>query len=172
MSRRICSSCREIPSLCSRQIGTTRRASGKGTALAGRVILCTVLTTLLAIDARAATVEVHVKGVSVATGEIRASLCLPSEFVKKPCALRTHVSATVGETVLYFTGVAPGQYAISLYHDVNGNGRLDSDFIGRPTEPYGFSHDVKARFGAPKFKDAAIEVAEPGTVAVINLQHY
>jgi hypothetical protein len=36
----------------------------------------------------------------------------PLMHQNQPCALRTHVSASVGETVLYFTGVAPGQYAI------------------------------------------------------------
>jgi uncharacterized protein (DUF2141 family) len=77
----------------------------------------------------------------------------------------------MGDTVIYFTGVAPGRYAVSLYHDVNDNGSLDTDFFGRPTEPYGFSHDVDATFGAPSFKDAAIDVSEPRTLVVINLQH-
>ena len=146
-------------------------AANNRAAFLERLFAGILLSVIPAIGADAATAEVHVRGVTIGTGEVRANLCLESEFVKKPCTLRAHVSAKLGETIVVFTGVAPGQYAVSLYHDVNGNGTLDTDFIGRPTEPYGFSHDVEAAFGAPSFKDAAIDVSEPRTQVVVNLQH-
>lgn len=47
-----------------------------------------------------------------------------------------------------------GEYAITLFHDVNGNHLLDKNFIGIPTEPYGFSNNARGLFGPPTF-DAA-----------------
>jgi uncharacterized protein (DUF2141 family) len=48
--------------------------------------------------------------------------------------------------------VPEGEYAVSVFHDLNGNGELDTNAIGIPGEPYGFSNDARGRFGPPKFK--------------------
>ena len=47
-----------------------------------------------------------------------------------------------------------GEYAVSCYHDRNGNGKLDKNTIGIPVEPYGFSNDARGSFGPPKYKKA------------------
>ncbi|GGD17008.1 DUF2141 domain-containing protein [Aquisalinus flavus] len=49
----------------------------------------------------------------------------------------------------------PGTYAIKAFHDVNGNGKLDTNLIGVPTEPYGFSNGQAGRFGPPSFEAAS-----------------
>jgi uncharacterized protein (DUF2141 family) len=51
-----------------------------------------------------------------------------------------------------------GSYAISLIHDVNGNGEFDTNWIGFPKEPFGFSNDAKGKMGPPKFEDAKIDL--------------
>ena len=43
-------------------------------------------------------------------------------------------------------------------HDLNGNGRIDFNLIGIPTEAYAFSNNV-GRFGAPKFEEASFTLA-------------
>ena len=62
-----------------------------------------------------------------------------------------------------------GIYAISSYHDVNGNGKLDSNLFGIPNEPYGFSNNAKAVFGPPDFDAASFRLTKPGTVIEILL---
>lgn len=47
-----------------------------------------------------------------------------------------------------------GDYALSLYHDVDGDGELDKGSFGAPTEPYGFSNDARATFGPPGWDKA------------------
>lgn len=54
----------------------------------------------------------------------------------------------------------PGNYALSVLQDLNGNRKLDTNFIGIPNEPSGSSNDAPARFSAPKFKDALIAVGD------------
>jgi uncharacterized protein (DUF2141 family) len=45
-----------------------------------------------------------------------------------------------------------GKYSISIFHDINSNGVLDTNFIGIPKEPYGFSNNVRGQFGPPDYK--------------------
>lgn len=51
-----------------------------------------------------------------------------------------------------------GNYAFALYQDLNMNGKIDKNMIGKPTEPYAFSKNFKPRFAAPDFEDCRISV--------------
>lgn len=54
-----------------------------------------------------------------------------------------------------------GSYAISVHHDNNDNGEMDSNFIGIPKEPVGLSNGHVPKFGPPRFTKAMIEIARP-----------
>ena len=54
-----------------------------------------------------------------------------------------------------FEDIAPGTYALAVIHDENMNGKLDTNWLGVPTEGYGFSNDAKTLLGAPSFSDAS-----------------
>ena len=47
-----------------------------------------------------------------------------------------------------------GEYAIKLFHDENLDGELDSNFLGIPTEDYGFSNNARGTFGPADYDDA------------------
>jgi uncharacterized protein (DUF2141 family) len=51
--------------------------------------------------------------------------------------------------------IPPGTYAISLFIDSNGNEEFDTNFLGLPTEQYGFSNNAMGRFGPPQFEPAS-----------------
>lgn len=53
--------------------------------------------------------------------------------------------------------LASGEYALVVYHDENGNGRLDENFIGIPSEPLGFSNSYWPQ-GPPTFRKAAFKL--------------
>ena len=61
-------------------------------------------------------------------------------------------------TVTYRYEVAPGTYAIGIFHDANLNNRLDNYFFGVPREQYGFSNNARGFMGPPSFDDAAFNV--------------
>lgn len=73
----------------------------------------------------------------------------PEKAVAKQFVAIASKSATCS-----FDSVAPGSYAITAMHDENGNGRLDKNFIGIPTEGYGASRDARGTMGPPKWEDA------------------
>ena len=54
-----------------------------------------------------------------------------------------------------FEDIPPGTYAMAVVHDENMNGKLDTNWLGLPTEGYGFSNNAKAVFSAPSFSDAS-----------------
>lgn len=58
-----------------------------------------------------------------------------------------------------FSGIAPGTYAVSAFHDENSNGKLDTNFMGIPREGVAASNDARGRLGPPKFDDAAFQVS-------------
>jgi len=65
-----------------------------------------------------------------------------------------------------FKGLGKGVYAVSIYQDENDNGKLDSNFMGIPSEPYAFSNNAKGMFGPPSFEDCKFEV-NPGNKHII-----
>jgi len=54
-----------------------------------------------------------------------------------------------------FDSIPYGQYAISMYHDEDGDGKLKTNILGMPVEGIGFSNNVRPKLGPPSFKDAA-----------------
>jgi uncharacterized protein (DUF2141 family) len=64
------------------------------------------------------------------------------------------VPAHAGITEACIAAPGPGAYALAVYHDENGDGKLGRTWIGLPAEGYGFSNDAPASIGLPRFQDA------------------
>lgn len=61
----------------------------------------------------------------------------------------------------------PGTYAVSVYEDLNGNHKLDHNFLGIPREPVGASNNPHARMGPPRFKECSFHVgASPKNISI------
>ena len=54
--------------------------------------------------------------------------------------------------------IEPGKYAISVFHDEDGDGKMDKNSVGYPLDKYGFSNNPSSFFGPPSFEKAAFEV--------------
>ena len=60
---------------------------------------------------------------------------------------------------------------MNAFHDENGNGELDTNLFGIPSEGYGFANDPDSTFGPPKFEAAAVNVGDTGGVAVMTVRY-
>ena len=77
-----------------------------------------------------------------------------------------------GKLEITLSDLPAGTYAISCFHDVNGNGKLDKNFLGIPVEPYGFSNNARPTFRAPNWEEARF-YWEPGAEVVsIRLEQW
>lgn len=65
-----------------------------------------------------------------------------------------------------------GEYAVSGYHDIDGDRKLKKTWKFRPREPFGLSNNPEYKESMPKFKDSAFYVGETGADIVLKLVDY
>jgi uncharacterized protein (DUF2141 family) len=105
------------------------------------------------------------KAVEVSAKE--AFLIDPDRFAA--VALRANAAL---KSAVVFSNLEPGRYAAIAFHDENGNGKLDKNFLGVPTEPYGFSNNVQGFLGPPTFEDAAMALGDSNEAVRITLVYH
>lgn len=76
-----------------------------------------------------------------------------------------------GKATCSFAGVAPGGYAVALFHDENDNAKMDTNFIGIPKEGYGFSNNARGRLSAPTFEQAAFSLKAVAEVLDLTIAY-
>lgn len=73
------------------------------------------------------------------------------------------IDVAAGQRSVTFENLAPGDYGAKAFHDLNGNGRMDTNPFGMPTEPYAFSNDAVGNMGPASWSRAKFNVS--GAVA-------
>lgn len=138
-------------------------------SIAWHASLFFILTgSLTAPFAGAADLSVKVANVKSADGNVRVALFDAATFPRKP--LRGEIAlAKQGAVTVIFKDVSPGTYAVSAFQDVNENEKLDTNAVGRPNEPYGFSRDARGMFGPPAFDAVAFSVQGASLVIEFKL---
>ena len=117
--------------------------------------------------------SVNVNGVKNNSGTIRVVLHdkargFPGD--RQPYAVQ-EVGASPGSVTVRFAGLAPGLYAISFFHDENGNKKLDTNLLGLPKEGYGFSNNATAAFGPPDFQAARFQVGGADSLIKVDVNY-
>lgn len=123
---------------------------------------------LAPLAAGAGTLEIVVNGVRSAQGYVRAAVCSRATFLTDNCEYFADASAVAGRTVLDVPNVAPGSYAVQVFHDDTGRGVIHQGLFGIPREGIGFSNDARLHLRGPKFDEAA--VATTGGTTHIGLR--
>lgn len=123
------------------------------TAAAAALALCAAVSCATAAD-----LQVEVKNVKPGAGRVLLALFVQNGFLKNP--VQKQALEATQETVTHsFTGLEPGEYALSAFQDDNGNGKLDTNALGIPTELLGMSRQAKGRMGPPVFDDAKFSIS-------------
>lgn len=84
---------------------------------------------------------------------------------------RQCVKITDNPLTIALKNISFGSYAISVFHDINGDRKLNRDSLGMPTEGYGFSNNPVVRRGPPKYEDCLFLVAGSNTSIEINMKY-
>lgn len=123
-----------------------------------------------ALPCFAADLTINVDGVASADGQVMVAVFNSADsFLGKPVRVAA-APAHEGAVQLQVAGLPAGDYALAVYHDANGNGKLDRNSVGMPTEDYAFSNDAFGKRGAPSFADARIALPADGAIARVNLR--
>jgi uncharacterized protein (DUF2141 family) len=142
-----------------------------------------ILVSLSTVPALSAELRLAIDGVRSDRGEILIGLYQDADGFRRAIAnaakrglvpdrdrlVGTAIRAKRGTQSTVFTQLAPGRYAIIVIHDENDNGRLDENFLGAPSEGYGFGNDARNFFSAPSFDAAAVTVGNTDVSTSINL---
>ena len=111
-------------------------------------------------------VEVIIKNLSDKPGTLYVGFFNSEKtFLKKPVR-GEKVAAHPGMVKAVIRNVPAGEYAISIFHDVNGNEKLDRNFIGIPKEGVGSSNDAAGSFGPPSYDKPKLTVPRSLPVSV------
>lgn len=126
-------------------------------------------TLMLAGGALGAELRVDVPDADPASGALYVALFDSEQSFRARDSSHGAV-ARDGTPSVVFTSLPPGPYAVAVFQDLNGNGKLDLNLMGVPTEPYGFSRNVTGDMGPPAFQDAAVELTGGSQTEVIELR--
>jgi uncharacterized protein (DUF2141 family) len=127
----------------------------------------TALIAALAVSsASAATLKILVEGAVPNKGTLRITLFASEEGWLKTGVRSLEIKADSPKASVLVENLPDGEYAISVIDDLDGNGRLDTNAMGIPKEPYGFSNNAKGVFGPAKWADAKFKVEGDGVVRI------
>lgn len=101
-----------------------------------------------------------------AATKIFVSVFSETGFLEKSIQTKSVIAS--GNKITVEFELPPGDYAVSTYHDVNSNDKLDRYIIGKPKEPYGFSNNIKP-FGRPSFKNCKFTLTNSSKTISIKL---
>ncbi|OYT90992.1 MAG: hypothetical protein CFE43_15385 [Burkholderiales bacterium PBB3] len=120
--------------------------------------LASLLLVSLAGTAHAAACpEVRLSNVQPGRGSVMLSVWGSSDsFFKKPL-LAKKLAATEATLVIALCGAEAPEIAVTVYQDLNDNGKLDSNFLGIPSEPTAAS-GKPPKFKAPDWESTRVPV--------------
>lgn len=93
---------------------------------------------------------------------------LQSDSKSKPFRDVTQAVSSTDDLLISIEDLPPGKYAISMFQDLDGDAEMDTNFIGFPKEPFGFSAPM-GKFGPPEYEEAAIEFSGEDTSVDVSL---
>ena len=137
-------------------------------ARAARALLAALPLCLGATAAAAGDLTVEVSGITPDRGKVYIAVYdTPDAFpISGRQRVRQVLEVQDRHLTVHFKDLPPGQYAAAAFQDLNGNGKLDKNFLGIPKEPYGFSQQARGSIGPPKFADAAITLDPDGVTRI------
>lgn len=134
-----------------------------------RMLLFLSITVVANAQENSSVIEIEIKNIDSPDGQLLIGLYDSEDNWLKKRRMSALGQITRGTSTVSFKNVPDGVYGVSLFHDENNNGKLDTNFLGIPKEATGSSNDAPANFGPPNWEDAKFEVKGREVKLIINL---
>ena len=134
------------------------------------MITTAACTGLLASAAAAADLTVTVEGVEARGGTFFVSVQTEDEFMGDSGTDGSMISTPEAGTLTRTYDLPPGEYAVTVWHDDNGNGQFDRAEIGYPLDGWAMSGTMPERRG-PTFAEAAVRVPAGGGTTTVSMTY-
>lgn len=133
-------------------------------------VLFFCLLSVFSVNMAAQKVIVQVSGIKETTGNVLVGVYNDAAaFAKVGSEIKLMSVPAHSETVdVEIPGLKDGEYAFTVLHDKNGDGKCDFNLLGIPKESFGFSNNVKPKLKTPSYHDVKVNVAD-GMIIRIKL---
>jgi len=130
------------------------------------------LSTHLAFAADVGTLTIEMEGIHANQGQAIFILMDSESSHRGKTPIFTSQLSSINQrgARVTFSNIPTGDYSAVIYHDQNGNGKLDRYFFGKPKEPYGFSNNARNPIGIPDFDDSKFKVSTRHSVQKITIK--
>lgn len=122
-----------------------------------KMILACLCMMLCSLSVSAQKLTITVKNIKEHTGTLMIGVYDEQHYMSTT-TVGTEAKADKDEVTVTLILPAAEKYAVAIFQDKNGNGKLDTNFMGIPNEPFGFSNIKSYPMGTPKFKNAAFDL--------------
>jgi uncharacterized protein (DUF2141 family) len=133
-----------------------------------------LLAACLGAGACAATLNVEVVGAKNDQGHVAVAVfAAPEGFPKDDGRairrLRAPIDAARRSSTVTLADLPAGEYAVSVFHDDDDSGVLETNFFGLPLKGYGFSNNPRPAMRAARFEEARFALPETGRTIRVEL---
>lgn len=77
------------------------------------------------------------------------------------------IDVAAGQRTATFEGLPAGDYGMKAYHDVNGDGAMNTNPFGMPIEPFAFSNNAVGNMGPARWGQAKVTVSGTVTQSIV-----
>jgi len=138
-------------------------------------LLLFLATSLYSQDKKTGNMEINITGLRSSKGKISINLFnKPDGFPDDPMksfGWKT-VKIVPDTVVIVFEDLPYGNYAVSVLHDENSNGKMEKNFLGIPREGFAFSNNYAPRIKSPSFSDAMITLKNSKMKTSLTMLYY
>jgi uncharacterized protein (DUF2141 family) len=126
-------------------------------------LLLSVLISLGLSNQNTASLTLTFSGIKTGKGQLMVAL----NDVNGKMVEGYKVAVTKPGTLVYpIKNLKPGQYTMAVFHDINSDEELNTNMVGIPKEPYGFSNNARGTFGPPSFADQTFTISGETKMAI------
>lgn len=134
------------------------------------LLLGTVLGLAIAAPAQASPLIVELDGVRNAGGRLYVSVQRREQFMQEAAAAGSIVDAPTAGSHRFSYDLPAGEYAVSVWHDDNNNGRFDKDENFMPLDGWAMTNGSALR-GEPTFEQVRIVLGDAAANARLSMSY-
>ena len=144
----------------------------KNTILGILIILIFLPLTIFATDSKG-DITVKINNCRNDKGDVIVTLFKSGDgFPEEPEKAYKKLTGKIkdGKSDVVFSDITYGEFAMSILHDENLNGKMDINSIGIPSEGHGASNNPES-FGPPEYKDAKFMLNSKEAIIDIKMNY-